>query len=218
MGSLTALIAATVIVYYAICSPCKPPVEHVCSCKNGQLSSNETCTVCACSQDGSFRRCETSRWLDIPSSWILDESSSRRCTWRGCSFTTNKAKKAFDGDASTFWEPLYRPDGYQHWVVVDLQTTFVIRRLSISNDGGGDQDVVGFIVESSSVSPYMWEMAHSSDSVVPGTSDPQEFRLDFVGRYLRLTVDTQSGVRPKIREVGLFGIGKVSPGGTQVVK
>ncbi|XP_078584710.1 uncharacterized protein LOC144866889 [Branchiostoma floridae x Branchiostoma japonicum] len=203
--SLKTFFLASLTVYYANSSPCKPPVEHVCSCKNGQLSTDETCTVCACSQDGNFRRCETSRWLDIPSSWISDESSSRSCTWRGCRYTLNKAKKAFDGDASTFWEPKYRPDGYQHWVVVDLQTTFAILRLSISNDGGGDQDVVSFIVESSPVSPYAWEIAHSSDAVIPGTSDPQEFRLDFVSRFVRLKFDTQSGSQPIIKEVALFG-------------
>ncbi|XP_078584713.1 uncharacterized protein LOC144866892 [Branchiostoma floridae x Branchiostoma japonicum] len=208
MGSFVALVAtfflASVTVYYANSSPCKPPVEHVCSCKHGQLSTNETCTVCACSQDGNFRRCETSRWMDISSSWIVEESSWYYCPWY-CYFTPNKALKAFDGNPSTYWEPMYRVSGYKHWVILDFQTSHKIRILSITNHGGGSQDVVSFTVESSPVSPYLWEMAHSSGAVVPGTSDPQEFKLDFVGRYMRLTVDTQSGVRPIIREVGLFG-------------
>ncbi|KAI8506581.1 hypothetical protein Bbelb_160080 [Branchiostoma belcheri] len=61
MGTYTAfvemLLLAVVTVHHVSCSPCKPPVAELCSCKDGLLDSGETCTVCACSQDGNYRQC-----------------------------------------------------------------------------------------------------------------------------------------------------------------
>ncbi|KAI8497521.1 hypothetical protein Bbelb_248270 [Branchiostoma belcheri] len=201
-----ALLLAAVTVYYASCSPCKPPVAELCSCKDGLLDSGETCTVCACSQDGNYRQCTASRWLEVPSSWILDESSGSYCSFWSCYYTVDYAWKAFDGDATTAWAPLHQPDGYQHWVILDLQTSFSIQRLSVTNMGDPVHDIVGVTVESSLLWPYTWVEALSSDAVVPSATYPQQLELQCTGRYLRLNVNTESGTRPILAEVSLYGI------------
>ncbi|XP_078692952.1 uncharacterized protein LOC144922778 [Branchiostoma floridae x Branchiostoma belcheri] len=53
MGTYTAFVE----ILYVSCSPCKPSVAELCSCKDGLMDSGETCTVCACSQDGNYRQC-----------------------------------------------------------------------------------------------------------------------------------------------------------------
>ncbi|CAH1249639.1 PKD1L3 [Branchiostoma lanceolatum] len=197
MELVVGFFLAILAVHHMDCSPCKPSVDQVCSCKDGLLSSSETCTVCSCSQDGNYGKCKTSQWLNIPASWILEESS-------GAS-SVGFASNAFDGDASTVWEPLDQPHRYQHWVILDLQTSFTIHRVTITNNGDGVHDIVSFIMESSVTSPYVWTTAYSSDAVLPEIFMPQHFKLHFVGRYMRLKVNTQNGVRPILREVALYG-------------
>ncbi|KAI8509127.1 hypothetical protein Bbelb_129750 [Branchiostoma belcheri] len=197
MELIAAYILAVLLVHHVGCSPCKPQLDQVCSCKQGQLSSEETCTVCACSHDGNIGQCSTSQWLNISTPWIVEESSG--------SSTVDFAENMFDGDPATVWEPLGQPEGYQHWVIVDLQTSFRIHRVTIANNGDGVHDVVSFSMESSTSSPYVWETAYSSAEVLSGIPMPQYFTPEFVGRYLRFKVNTQSGVRPSVREVSLYG-------------
>ncbi|KAI8510687.1 hypothetical protein Bbelb_116030 [Branchiostoma belcheri] len=177
------------------------PVSHIwtrfCSCKQGQLNFQETCTVCACSHDENFGQCTTSRWLNISTTWIVEESSG--------SSTVDFAQNMFDGDSATVWEPLDKPEGYEHWVIVDLQSSFRIHRGTIANNGDVVHDVVSFVMESSTTSPYVWETAYSSAEVLSGIPMPQYFTPEFFGRYLKLKVNTQSGVRPSLREVSLYG-------------
>eukprot|EP00058_Branchiostoma_floridae_P016871 XP_002602359.1 hypothetical protein BRAFLDRAFT_98012 [Branchiostoma floridae] len=149
---------------------------------------------------------EASRWLDIPDTWILFESSSSYCSGWYCYYTEYYARRVFDNDPFTYWEPRHQPPGYQHWFILDLQTSFTIQRLAVTNTGDPVRDVVNVILKSSSVWPFAWEEVFSTDAVVPGTTNPQHFELNCVGRYLYLLVDTQTGTRPVLAEVSFYGI------------
>ncbi|XP_078692974.1 uncharacterized protein LOC144922800 [Branchiostoma floridae x Branchiostoma belcheri] len=149
-------------------------------------------------------------WLDIDPGWAVEESGGRFCTSYVCLYTVDKAKNAFDGGLGTFWEPLYEPTGYRHWVILDLQKVWKIYRIGIVNYGDTVHDVKSFLLESSSNSSlgdeeYVWEYADSFDGVQTGMSSPQTFDIYTEAQFLKLTVNTSSEEGPRIREISLYG-------------
>eukprot|EP00058_Branchiostoma_floridae_P027353 XP_002612844.1 hypothetical protein BRAFLDRAFT_67208 [Branchiostoma floridae] len=194
-------------------NPCRPPSDvKVCGCSEGRSSANpnDTCTVCACSADGNTRDCFVYRhvWLDVAPEWVTGESGGSYCpNPPTCLSTVDVAENAFDGAVDTFWEPLYEPAGYRHWVILNLQQAWRIFRLGIANYGDVTHDVMSFVLESSP-SGSVWEFANSSDAVQAGITTLQTFDVYSHAQFLKLTVDTHSGKGPRIREISLYGTDK----------
>ncbi|XP_019616653.1 PREDICTED: LOW QUALITY PROTEIN: polycystic kidney disease protein 1-like 2 [Branchiostoma belcheri] len=207
---IAALLVSVLMVFGTELNPCRPPPDvKVCGCSEGVSRTNpgETCTVCACGPDNNTRDCFVYRhvWLDIAPWWAVEESGGTFCNDDECLETVDKAKNAFDGELGTFWEPLYEPTGYRHWVILDLQKVWRIYRIGIANYGDIVHDVMSFLLESSPSNAYNWGFVDSSDGVQAGLTSLQTFDVYTQAQFLRITVDTHSGEGPRIREISLYG-------------
>ncbi|KAI8506487.1 hypothetical protein Bbelb_159140 [Branchiostoma belcheri] len=203
---VAALLVAVLMVFGTELNPCRPPPDvKVCGCSEGvsRTNPNDTCTVCACAPDNTTWDCFVYRhvWLDIDPEWAVEESGGTFCDIE-CLTTVDKAENAFDGAPGTFWEPLYEPTGYRHWVILDLQKVWRIYRVGIANYGDIVHDVMSFLLESAA---YVWEFADSSDEVQAGLTSLQTFDVYAQAQFLKITVDTHSEEGPRIREISLYG-------------
>ncbi|KAI8494854.1 hypothetical protein Bbelb_274590 [Branchiostoma belcheri] len=204
---VAALFVAMLMVFGTELNPCRPPPDvRVCGCWEGVFSTGDICTVCACAPEDNTWECFVNRyfWLDIDDDWVEGFSGQSVCINNNCVSTEEREANAFDDDVGTFWEPLYEPFGYAHWVILNLQQVWRIYRFGIINYGDIVHDVKSFLLESSPSNPYVWGFANSSDGVQAGIPSLQTFDVYVQTQYLKITVNTSSGEQPKVREFALY--------------
>ncbi|KAI8498079.1 hypothetical protein Bbelb_240230 [Branchiostoma belcheri] len=150
-----------------------------------------------------------------PGEWLLQGSGrswvvySAGTPWKKGGKTYDAAK-VLDGDDTTYWNPYGLARHFNNWyIVLDLNSPYIISQISINNIGDITHDVKAFkLQKSQSGSPYNWEDVKFVGDVQGGTCRRQEFGgFEATARYWRFVVtQTHSGNQPYLRELNLYGI------------
>ncbi|CAH1238126.1 PKD1L3 [Branchiostoma lanceolatum] len=139
-------------------------------------------------------------WLEGLETWVVDFSPSSYETppWN-----------ALDCSRDTVWKPPAIPTrvpNKKYWIIVDMQEPHRVYQIRIVQIANGLHDIKDFVLEMSSVDPYVWEVVESSDAVLVGTSKPQHFGdFNVTSQYWRITMTSFTGWPVRIRDFCFFG-------------
>ncbi|CAH1274511.1 FN1 [Branchiostoma lanceolatum] len=115
---------------------------------------------------------------------------------------------AVDCSPDTMWIPKsgIKVVNRKHWIIVDMQGRYRVYRIRVVQGGNRPNDIKDFVLEMSSVHPYVWEVVIRSDAIMVGTTEPQHFGdFDMTSQYWKITMRSTSGWPVKIRDFCFFG-------------
>ncbi|XP_066271562.1 uncharacterized protein [Branchiostoma lanceolatum] len=138
-------------------------------------------------------------WLKGQESWVVDffPTSYRGPPWY-----------ALDCSRDTVWTCPGAPrrPGRKHWMIVDMQERYRVYQIRVVQLGNDNLDIKDFVLERSSVHPYVWEVVESSDALLVGTTEPQHFGdFDVTSQYWKITVTSIKGWPVRLRDFCFFG-------------
>ncbi|XP_066301754.1 polycystin-1-like protein 2 [Branchiostoma lanceolatum] len=172
----------------------------LCSCRDGVGPLNETCSLCLCTATVPSDCYVDLGWLKGSETWVVDSfpSSYQTPPWN-----------ALDCSRDTVWTPpniFFPVPNRQHWIILDMQEPHRVYQIRIVQIANGLHDIKDFVLEMSSVDPYVWEVVESSGAVLVGTSKPQHFGdFNVTSQYWRITMTSISGWPVRIRDFCFFG-------------
>ncbi|CAH1259377.1 FN1 [Branchiostoma lanceolatum] len=143
-------------------------------------------------------------WLNGPESWVVDffPTTYQDPPWN-----------ALDCSPDTTWRPpssRIRPNR-KYWIIMDMQERYRVYQIRVVQVGNSVHDIKDFVLEMSSVHPYVWEVVERSDAVLVGTTEQQHFGdFDVTSQYWRITMRSISGRPVQIKDFCFFGH-KVTP-------
>ncbi|CAH1249970.1 PKD2L1 [Branchiostoma lanceolatum] len=144
-------------------------------------------------------------WLNGLESWVVDF------------FPTSykyPPRNALDCSPDTIWRPknlVVNKMNRKHWIIVDMQERYRVWQIRVVQVGNYNNNIKDFVLEMSSVHPYVWEVVESSDAVLVGITEQQHFGdFDVTSQYWRITMRSISGWSVRIRDFCFFGH-KVTP-------